>query len=245
VDVIFADPPYFLSGSGSTCSGGKRASVVKGEWDRPKTLAEMHAWNGKWLAVARRLLAPNGTIWVSGTLHSIHSCGIAMQQLGMAMINEVIWQKTNPPPNLACRCITHSHETLLWAKRAESSKHHFDYAASRRYTGKQLLDVWKMGSPGKAELVHGKHPTQKPIALVARCLAISAPDGATVLDPFQGSGTTGVVVAGLDSLAMRYVGIDSDPQWLSVTEARIVDELGDRPAPDDISKLAPRSRVRA
>ena len=240
VDVVFADPPYFLSGDGSTCSGGERVAVDKGEWDRPKTLREMHAWNGEWLREARRLLSPHGTMWVCGTSHNIHSVGLAMRQLGMDLINEIIWQKSNPPPNLACRCITHSHETILWAKRSPTSDHHFDYKASRTYSGKQMLDVWRLGPPGKNETVHGKHPTQKPIEVVERCLRVSAKPGGTVLDPFQGSGTTAVVAA---MLGLRYRGVELDESWLAVTERRIAD-VGRVDEPDDDFRSVAPKRVK-
>lgn len=225
VDLVFADPPYFLSGDGSTCRAGKRAKVRKGAWDEPASLSDMHAWNGRWLAAAKRLLRPHGAIWVSGTIHSIHSVALAMQQLRMHLVNEVVWEKPNPPPNLACRCITHSHETLVWASKSATSKHHFDYVYGKSLTGKQLKDVWRLSAPSKAERVHGDHPTQKPLALVGRCLHLTLPDGGTVLDPFVGSGTTGVAVAGMGpGRAGRFIGIDRDAKFLEIARLRIVAE---------------------
>lgn len=223
VDVVWADPPYFLSGKGTTCSGGKRVPVKKGKWDSPPaTFAEMHAFNADWLRQCHRLLKPTGTIWVTGTLHSIHSIGVAMRQLGFGILNEVIWQKIAPPPNLGCRCLTHAHETLLWARKTPKSKHFFDYEMAKRFNGgKQLIDVWKIGRPGESETWFGKHPTQKPVRLVARCLAISLPkEGGVVLDPFQGHGTTGAAALGSDGL-WQYIGIENDAAMLEVTKKRI------------------------
>ena len=125
-DLIFADPPYFLSGGGQTCRGGKRACVDKGEWDRVQGPEFIHAFNLAWLGKCRRALKPNGTMFVSGTHHVIFSAGFAMQQLGFKLLNDIAWEKTNPPPNLGCRCFTHSTETLLWAAKSANSKHCFN-----------------------------------------------------------------------------------------------------------------------
>ncbi|MGB1700925.1 MAG: DNA-methyltransferase, partial [Nannocystaceae bacterium] len=162
-DVIFADPPYFLSNGGTTCKSGARVSVNKGKWDKSRGVEENHDFNREWLMAAKRLLKPNGTIWVSGTSHVIFSVGFALQQLEYKILNQVTWQKPNPPPNLSCRYLTHSTETLLWAARDRKAKHHFEYAEMRARNGhKQMKDVWQFCAPGKREKVHGKHPTQKP-----------------------------------------------------------------------------------
>lgn len=224
--IIFADPPYFLSGDGTTCSGGERVAVSKGSWDVPRDIREMHAFNGRWLRLCRRLLKPGGTIWVCGTHHagSIHSIGVAMAQLQLEILNEVVWRKPNPPPSLACRSLTHAHETLLWARK-RGAKHHFNYKTAKAYAGKQMLDVWDaIGPPNKAERRHGRHPTQKPTALVSRCLAISSPHRGVVLDPFNGSGTTGVVCVGLAGSRLKYIGIDMNEEYLEITKQRILSE---------------------
>lgn len=219
VDVIFADPPYFLSNGGSTCKSGKRAKVDKGAWDRSQGVEENHAFNHAWLSACKRLLKPNGTIWVSGTSHVIYSVGFAMQQLGFKMLNEIVWEKPNPPPNLSCRYFTHSTETILWAARDRRSKHHFEYQAMREQNGgKQMKSVWRLTAPSKHEKQHGRHPTQKPLALLERILLASCPQGGTVLDPFNGSGTTGVAAA-LAGLA--YIGIERDPAYLELTRKRL------------------------
>ena len=222
VEVIFADPPYFLSNGGTTCKNGKRVSVDKGKWDRSLGVEDNHRFNTKWLAECRRILTDNGTIWVSGTSHVIYSVGFAMQQLGYKMLNEIVWEKPNPPPNLSCRYFTHSTETVLWAAKHRKSKHHFDYPRMRADNGgKQMKSVWRMTAPSKSEKQHGKHPTQKPLALLERILAASCPDEGRVLDPFNGSGTTALAAV---RAGFAYTGIDLDEKYLDLTIARVGDE---------------------
>jgi site-specific DNA-methyltransferase (adenine-specific) len=223
VDLVFADPPYFLSNGGTTCKSGRRVSVDKGKWDRSKGADENHAFNRAWLEACRRVLKPNGSIWVSGTSHVIYSVGFAMQQLGFKLLNEIVWEKPNPPPNLSCRYFTHSTETLLWAARDRKSRHHFAYQVMREHAGgKQMKSVWRMTAPARDEKLHGKHPTQKPIALLERIVLAACPMGGVVLDPFNGSGTTGLAAI---RLGHRYVGIDLDPGYLELTRKRLIDLL--------------------
>jgi site-specific DNA-methyltransferase (adenine-specific) len=225
VDVIFADPPYFLSNGGTTCQAGKRVSVDKGGWDRSQGAEDNHEFNRNWLAACQRVLTDDGTIWVSGTAHVIFSVGYAMQQLGFKLLNDVVWEKPNPPPNLSCRYFTHSTELLLWAARGRKSKHHFDYPAMKlRNGGKQMKNVWRFTAPGKAEKEQGRHPTQKPLALLEQLLRASCPPGGRVLDPFNGSGTTGVAAA---KLGLSYTGIELDPDYLALSERRLVDAVPD------------------
>jgi site-specific DNA-methyltransferase (adenine-specific) len=218
VAMAFADPPYFLSNGGITCHGGRMAPVNKGAWDRGVGVDQMHDFNRRWLGLVRNLLAKDGALWVSGTRHVIFSAGFAMQQLGYRLLNEISWEKPNPPPNLACRTFTHSTETLIWASREQKSKHYFDYAAMREQAGgKQMKSVWKFTAPGRAEKAQGAHPTQKPLALLERIvLATSRPDD-LVLDPFSGSGTTGLAAA---RLGRRYVGIEMDQEYLDLAIRR-------------------------
>ncbi len=222
VDTIFADPPYFLSNGGMTCKNGKRSSVNKGKWDKSRGVEENHEFNKRWLAACKRLLKPNGTIWVSGTSHVIYSVGFAMQQLEYKQLNEIVWEKPNPPPNLSCRYFTHATESVLWAARDRKSKHHFSYKEMRAENGnKQMKTVWRMTAPGKSEKTHGKHPTQKPLKLLDRLLRASCPEGSVILDPFNGSGTTGVAAS---RLGHNYIGFDLDETYLELTKNRLVGE---------------------
>jgi site-specific DNA-methyltransferase (adenine-specific) len=218
-DVVFADPPYFLSNDGITCHSGRMVQVNKGEWDRSRGVEDNHLFHQAWIGLCQRLLRPHGTLWVSGTHHVILSAGFAMQQLGMKILNAITWEKPNPPPNLSCRYFTHSTETLLWAAKSPQSKHLFNYQLMRaRAGGRQMKSVWRLLAPHKAEKAHGKHPTQKPEALVRQCLEAASIPGALVLDPFLGSGTTAVAAV---QTGRRCLGIDNDPAFLKVAEARV------------------------
>jgi site-specific DNA-methyltransferase (adenine-specific) len=143
VDLIFADPPYFLSNGGITCHAGRMVSVNKGTWDRSRGPEANHEFNLGWLAACRRVLKPNGSLWVSGTAHVIHSVGFAMQQLGFKLLNDISWVKPNPPPNLSCRYFTHATETLIWAAKDRKSRHTFHYQEMKAIAGgKQMKSVW-------------------------------------------------------------------------------------------------------
>jgi site-specific DNA-methyltransferase (adenine-specific) len=222
-DLIFADPPYFLSNGGITCQNGQMVSVNKGDWDKAVTFEQIHAFNLQWMRECHRLLKPNGAIWISGTSHNIYSVGFGLQTLGFKVLNDIAWQKTNPPPHLACRYFTHSHETIIWARKNPKSKHFFDYASMKHDNGnKQMQSVWKLPAPGKWEKRFGKHPTQKPEILLDRILRASSQSGDLVLDPFCGSGTTGAVAA---RLGRRFVGFDVDESFLDLAQMRLEDEV--------------------
>ena len=140
--MIFADPPYFLSTGGITCHAGKRVKVDKGQWDQSKGAELNHEFNLAWLSRCQALLKANGTLWVSGTHHVIHSVGYAMQQLGIEILNEITWEKPNPPPNLSGRYFTNSTETLVWSAKNTKSKYCFNYEARREMNGgKQMKEV--------------------------------------------------------------------------------------------------------
>src|SRR5271168_120471 len=191
VDLIFADPPYFLSNGGITCQSGKMVSVHKGDWDKSQGQEANHAFNREWLRLCQRVLKPNATIWVSGTAHVIHSVGFAMQQLGFKLLNDISWVKPNPPPNLSCRYFTHATGTIIWAAKNSKSRHTFHYKLMKETNrGKQMKSVWDFKPPESWEKKFGKHPTQKPVALLERILLASTNEGDLVLDPFSGSGTT-------------------------------------------------------
>ena len=220
VDMIFADPPYNLSNDGFTCSGGRMVSVNKGEWDRSKGVEADFLFHQTWIAACRRKLKPGGTLWVSGTYHSIYQCGYALQVEGMHILNDISWFKPNASPNLSCRMFTASHETLIWARTAKKSKHHFDYEAMKhgsweedplKKPDKQMRSVWSIPLTKRVEKRFGKHPTQKPEALLERVVLASTRPGDVVLDPFCGSGTTGVAAL---RFGRRFIGIDMDVEFL-------------------------------
>ena len=218
IDMIFADPPYFLSNNGMTCHAGRRVSVNKGAWDKSKGIDETHRFNLEWLEKCQRSLTENGTIWVSGTLHVIYSIGFAMQQLGFKILNDIAWYKINPPPNLSCRYFTHATETVIWAAKNKKSKHHFNYTLIRRMNNnKQMQSLWSILAPRSNEKIFGKHPTQKPLALLERIILASTRKGDIVLDPFNGHGTTGIVAHKLDR---KYIGIELEKKYLDVTIKR-------------------------
>lgn len=222
IDVIFADPPYFLSNGGISCHSGKQVSVNKGQWDTSISLKEKMIFNRKWLKECRRVLKDDGTIWVSGTFHNIYSVGIALEYEGFSIINNITWQKPNPAPNLACRCFTNSTETILWARKIDEKgkkgNHFFNYSLMKKINdGKQMKDVWLLNLPKKSEKCNGKHPTQKPLALLERIILASTKENDTVLDPFNGSGTTGIACKKLNR---KYIGIDLSQEYLDLTIKR-------------------------
>jgi site-specific DNA-methyltransferase (adenine-specific) len=222
VDLVFADPPYFLSNGGISCSGGKQVLVDKGDWDKGLSVEEKHEFNRLWIRECRRLLKPEGTIWISGTLHNIYSIGMALEQEGYKILNNITWEKKNPPPNLSCRYFTHSTETLLWARPNPKGKHYFNYALMKEINGgKQMKDVWRGSLTPKREKTCGRHPTQKPCYLLERVLLASTREGALVLDPFVGSGTTALVAARLGRMC---IGIDREEEYLAIAAKRIEEE---------------------
>jgi len=221
-DCIFADPPYFLSNGGISCHAGKMVKVDKGDWDKSRGPELNHEFNTEWLRRCQRVLKPNGTIWVSGTHHVIFSIGYAMQQLGFKILNDIAWEKPNPPPNLSCRYFTHSTETILWAAKNEKSKHVFNYKDMKAVTGKQMKTVWTMTAPRNSEKEQGKHPTQKPVALIERCLLASTNPGDTVLDPFLGGGTTAVACI---RLKRACIGIELDGAHAKLATTRTDREI--------------------
>ena len=217
--AIFADPPYFLSNGGITCHAGRMVRVDKGDWDKSRGAEVNHEFNTAWLSRCQKLLTANGTIWVSGTHHVIHSVGYAMQQLGMKILNDVTWEKTNPPPNLSCRYFTHSTETIIWAAKNDRAKHCFNYETMKGMNGgKQMKSVWSMVAPAKAEKSFGKHPTQKPVALLKRILLASTRENDLVFDPFSGSATTGVAAM---ELRRRFVGCELERDYVDLAAKRL------------------------
>ncbi len=225
-DMIFADPPYFLSNDGITCSGGKMVSVNKGSWDKALSVEEKHEFNRKWIRECYRILKDDGTIWISGTLHNIYSIGMALEEEGFKIINNITWQKTNPPPNLACKTFTHSTETVLWAKKdLKGIKYKFNYQLMKEMNGnKQMKDVWTTSLTKPSEKKFGKHPTQKPLELLEKIILASTNENDLILDPFSGSGTTGIAA---NMLGRNYVGIDLDKSYLDISIKRYENLKGD------------------
>lgn len=222
-DVIFADPPYFLSNGGITCQSGRMVKVDKGAWDKSQGPALNHEFNQAWLSRCQRLLKPNGTLWVSGTHHVIHSVGFAMQQLGMKILNDIVWEKPNPPPNLSCRYFTHAAETIIWAAKNERAKHVFNYPLMKSHNaGKQMKSVWRMSAAGRDEKAAGKHPTQKPLALLERIILASSNERDMVFDPFAGSATTGVAAVRTNR---QFVGCELDSDFVRLSKARLAAAL--------------------
>lgn len=222
VDVIFADPPYFLSNDGISCSSGAMVSVNKGNWDKMQYSGydDKHSFNRDWIRSCKRVLRKNGTIWISGSYHNIYSIGMALEQEGFKILNNITWQKTNPAPNLSCRYFTHSTETILWARKSDrNSKHYYNYNLMKEINnGKQMKDVWTGPLTKIREKWAGKHPTQKPEYLLERIILASTEKGDYVLDPFVGSGTTGVVAK---RLGRKFVGIDFKEEYLDIAKRRL------------------------
>ncbi|MCL4400092.1 site-specific DNA-methyltransferase [Patescibacteria group bacterium] len=228
--MIFADPPYNLSNGGFTVHAGKRVSVNKGEWDKSRGFEDDYNFHYKWLGACRRVLKPGGTLWVSGTYHSIYQCGHAMQALGYHILNEISWFKPNASPNLSGRYFAASHETLIWARKDEKAKHTFNYKLMKegdwhledfiKKPGKQMRSIWAIGTPKNAEKKFGKHPTQKPLALLNRIILASTNKGDIVLDPFTGSSTTGISAVQNDR---KFIGMDTEKKYLDLSIKRFKD----------------------
>jgi site-specific DNA-methyltransferase (adenine-specific) len=219
ISMIFADPPYFLSNGGMSCHAGKRVCVNKGDWDKSKGIEETHKFNLEWLKRCQRILTKDGTIWVSGTSHIIYSIGFAMQQLGFKILNDIAWYKINPPPNLSCRYFTHATETILWAAKNKESKHYFNYDLMRKMNNnKQMQSLWSITAPKPDEKIYGKHPTQKPTALLERIILASTKERELILDPFTGSSTTGIAA---HRLGRCFIGIDNNKDYLNLSVKRL------------------------
>lgn len=228
-DMIFSDPPYLLSNDGFTCQSGKMVSVNKGKWDKSQGLEKDFEFHKEWLSLCQRVLKPTGTIWISGTYHSIYSCGFAMQLLGYHILNDICWFKPNASPNLSCRFFTASHETLIWARKDKNGKHTFNYEKMKdgsfpkdfiKHENKQMQSVWAINTTPQKEKTHGRHPTQKPLLLLDRIIQACTNEGDLILDPFMGSGTTGVSAL---SQNRKFVGIEIDENYFKLANTRISD----------------------
>lgn len=232
IDLVFADPPYFLSSGGVSCHSGIQVKVDKGDWDKSKTIEDRLEYHRSWIRLCRNILKDDGTIMISSTLHSVYAIGVALEMEGFSIINNIIWKKTNPAPNLACRCFTHSTETIIWARKQltpkKKGRHTFNYHDMKEENGgKQMKDFWlfddvepeifESSTTPKKEKLFGKHPTQKPLSLMKRLIECSTKEGDIVLDPFNGSGSTGIAAV---SLNRSYIGIDNVVEYLLISKDR-------------------------
>ncbi len=218
IDTIFADPPYFLSNGGISVQSGRQVCVDKGNWDKGGTPEYIYEFNYQWLSLCRSKLKDNGTIWISGTHHNIHVVMRCLQELGYKVLNTITWQKTDPPPNLSCRYFNFSTELIIWARKWEKKPHKFNYETMKQLNGeRQMTDVWRIPAVSPWEKLQGKHPTQKPLRLLYRIILASTNEGDTILDPFSGSGTTGIAA---NLLGRKYIGIEQEKQFCELSLRR-------------------------
>ena len=214
-DLVFADPPYFLSNDGLSIQSGKIVSVNKGDWDKGCDIGEIDRFNIKWLALAKDALTDNGSIMISGTYHNIFSIGRALQKLDYKILNIITWQKTNPPPNFSCRYLTHSTEQIIWARKSEKFKHIFNYELMKKLNdGKQMKDVWSFPAIAPWEKACGKHPTQKPLSLLVRLILMASNENSVICDPFAGSSTTGIAA---NLLGRKFIGIEKEREFIEIS----------------------------
>lgn len=217
-DMIFADPPYFLSDGGISLQSGQVVCVNKGKWDEARSPKEVLAFNREWLHLCRNKLKDNGTIWISGTYHNIFSVANCLTELGYKILNVIIWQKTNPPANISCRFFTYSTEFIIWARKLKKVPHFYNYALMKAVNdNKQMTDVWKLPAIGRWEKSCGKHPTQKPLSVLARIILASTKENAWVFDPFAGSSTTGIAA---NLCGRRFCGIEQEEDFCALSKAR-------------------------
>lgn len=217
-DMVFADPPYFLSSGGISCQSGKVVCVNKGNWDKPTTPEAMDSFNLRWLKAVRNHMKENATIWISGTHHNIFSVQQQLLKLGFKILNVITWAKTNPPPNISCRYFTFSTEFIIWARKSAKVPHYFNYQLMKQLNDdKQMTDVWRLPAIAKWEKSCGKHPTQKPLGVLTRLLQASTKPNDWVLDPFSGSGTTGIAA---NLLGRKYLGLEIEEEFLAMSKAR-------------------------
>lgn len=217
-DMIFADPPYFLSNGGISYQSGKIVCVDKGDWDKSSSDEGILEFNRKWLSLCRDKLKNNGTIWVSGTHHNIFSVATILTELGYKILNVITWAKTNPPPNISCRFFTYSTEFIIWARKCHKVPHRYNYELMKAINeGKQMSDVWRLPAIGRWEKSCGKHPTQKPLSLLTRIILASTDINNWILDPFSGSSTTGIAA---NICGRRFLGIEKKLEFVEMSKQR-------------------------
>lgn len=234
-NMIFADSPYFLSNDGMTFKNGKIQSVNKGDWDKASTIDNIEQFTEKWLSLVREKMKDDGTIWISGTHHNIFTLGKTLEKLGFKILNIITWEKPNPPPNFSCQYFTNSAEWIIWARKHPKVPHYFDYKMMKKLNAdKQMKDVWRLPTVQAWEKQQGKHPTQKPLGLLSRIILASTQKEDLILDPFCGSGTTGIAATLLER---RFVGIEKESEFLNLAKSRHL-------AINDISKQILKQQIR-
>lgn len=212
IDVVFADPPYFLSSGRKMDIAGRNVHFEKGAWDRSRSIEEVDQFNNKWIKAVRSKMKENGTIWISGTFHNIFSVERILVENGFKIINLVSWQKSNPRDIVDGQHLTFSTEILVWARKSLHGKHCYNHELMVQLNGgKPLTDVWKIPTPGSWERTCGYHPTQKPLRLLYRIILSSTNEGDLILDPFAGSCTTGIAA---NLLGRNFIGIDQSKDFL-------------------------------
>ncbi len=228
IDMVFADPPYNLQLGGDLFRPeGGRVDAVDNDWDKFDSLKAYDEFSRAWLAEARRILKPNGTLWVIGSYHNIFRVGSVLQDEGFWILNDIIWRKVNPMPNFKGTRFTNAHETLIWASKGEDARYTFNYRAMKTLNDElQMRSDWSFPICGGAERLKRNgtkaHPTQKPEALLYRILLACTKPGDIVLDPFFGTGTTGAVAK---RLGRHFIGLERETDYVSVAEERIAAAL--------------------
>lgn len=234
-DMVFADPPYFLSNDGLTIKNGKISSVNKGNWDKSQGFEFVNNFNRNWLKLVRDKMKDDATIWISGTIHNIFSIGQILTELNFKILNIITWEKSNPPPNFSCKYFTHSTEQIIWARKSAKTPHYFNYELMKQFNGdKQMKDVWKLPAIAPWEKSCGKHPTQKPLSILSRIILASTKPNSWILDPFTGSSTTGIAS---NLFGRKFVGIDKEEEFLQISKNRKNEIENDKIMKNFISKL--------
>ena len=216
IDLIFADPPYFLSNGGKSIHSGKVVSVNKGDWDDKSKYDNHLQFTKEWIQQSFRVLRYGGSIWISGTVHNIFDVKNYLDEIGFKIINIVVWHKSDPPPLIYKNKLKFSYELIIWAKKG--GKHTFNYDDMFEIVGEEMQDVWTIPAVQMSEKKFGYHPTQKPEVLLERIIKACSNVGDTVLDPFSGSGTTCYVAKRLNR---KYIGIEKEKEYFNISKRRI------------------------
>ena len=216
VDMIFADPPYFLSNGGKSIKNGKIVSVNKGEWDKPENYDSIDHFTYEWLSECYRILKYGGVIWISGTHHNIFDIERTIKKVGFKIVNVIIWHKSDPPPLIYKNKFRFSYETIIMARKGANG--FFNYDAMYSINTKEMEDVWTIPAVQMIEKEFGYHPTQKPEKLLERIITSTTNIGDTILDPFMGSGTTCAVAK---KLKRNYIGIEKEKKYYDIAVKRL------------------------